>query len=84
MIISIVIANRNFTTLRRNLLRQERKLDAILNHLNLDWRSEVDPQVLELIKTGTRIEAVKAYKETTGVALKDALTYVESFSERDD
>jgi hypothetical protein len=36
LVVSIVIANKNFTTLRRKLLRQECKLDAILKHLNVD------------------------------------------------
>ncbi|GIW95548.1 MAG: hypothetical protein KatS3mg110_3589 [Pirellulaceae bacterium] len=84
LIVSIVIHNRNFATLRRELLRQERKLDAILKHLDIDWQSEVDPEVLELIRQGRKIEAVKAYKQSTGVALKEALAYVESFWERND
>ena len=69
--------------IRRTSLRQERKLDAILKHLNLNWQSECDPKVLELIRTGTKIEAVKAYKESSGVTLKEAVAYVESFSEGD-
>ena len=56
--------------IRRTSLRQERKLDAILKHLNLDWQSECDPKVLELIRAGTKIEAVKAYKESSGVEVK--------------
>ncbi|GIW91943.1 MAG: hypothetical protein KatS3mg109_2375 [Pirellulaceae bacterium] len=84
LIVSIVIHNRNFATIRRKLLRQERKLDAILKHLDIDWQSEVDPEVLELIRQGRKIEAVKAYNQSTGVALKEALAYVESFWERND
>jgi ribosomal protein L7/L12 len=60
------------------LLRQERKLDAILQHLNIDWRSDVDPQLLKLIERGTRIEAVKAYKELNDVTLREAIDYVTS------
>ena len=80
---SIVAENWNFSAIRLKQLRQERKLDAILKHLELNWRSEVDPTILKLIKTGTKMEAVKAYKELSGVALKGALAYIESFSERD-
>jgi hypothetical protein len=78
LILVIVFANQNFHTLRSKLLRQERKLDAILQHLNIDWRSDIDPQLLKLIERGTRIEAVKAYKELNDVTLREAIDYVTS------
>lgn len=84
VIISIVLANREFTALRRKLLRQERQLDAILKQLNVDWQSEVDSEVLRLIRTGAKLDAVNAYEESIGVKLKDAVTYVQSFWDGDD
>ena len=36
-----------------------------------------DPQVLELIQTGQKIEAIKRYRELTGVGLAEAKDAVE-------
>ena len=50
--------------LRSRLTRLELKLDAILEHLEVDWRSqlsEVDRQILELLRQGEKLQAVKLY-----------------------
>lgn len=41
-----------------------------------------DAQVLDLIRFGRKIEAVKAYRELTGVGLKEAKEHVEDLQER--
>ena len=60
------------------LLRVERKLDAIINHMGIVINSGVDPQLLELVREGKKIEAIKLYRESTGVGLKEAKDFVES------
>lgn len=60
------------------LQRIERKLTAILKELNLDPNAQIDPQVLELAATGQKIEAIKLYREQTGVSLREAKEFVES------
>jgi ribosomal protein L7/L12 len=60
------------------LARLERTLDAIAKHLAVSIPDEVDPKVLELAIAGKKIEAIKAYRELTGVSLKEAKEYVES------
>ena len=55
----------------------ERKIDLILDHLGLDPNQGVDRQVLELVKGGRKIEAIKLYRDLTGVGLKEAKDYVE-------
>lgn len=81
LIYAAINSNTHFNQLRRRSLAQDRKLDAILKHLNVDWLADVDPKVLELIRAGRKIEAVKAYKEATGCSLPDAKTYIESYLE---
>ncbi len=61
----------------RRIKRIERKIDLILGHLGLDPNQGVDQQVLELVKAGRKIEAIKAYRELTQVGLKEAKDYVE-------
>lgn len=56
----------------------DRKLDLILEHLGVDPKSGVDSRIIDLMKSGQKIAAIKLYRETTGVGLKEAKDYVES------
>lgn len=56
----------------------ERKVDLILKHLGIDPNQGVDEKIMELMKAGQKIEAIKLYREQTGVGLKEAKDYVES------
>ncbi len=63
---------------RRRLKRLERKVDLILKHLGVDPNQGVDEQIMELVGAGQKIQAIKLYREQTGVGLKEAKDYVES------
>jgi Ribosomal protein L7/L12 C-terminal domain len=62
----------------RRLGRLERKVDLILRHLGLDPNQDLNPQVMELLNAGQKINAIKLYRKQTGVGLKEAKDYVES------
>lgn len=62
----------------RRLGRLEQKVDLILTHLGLDPNQGVNLEIMELMKTGQKIQAIKLYREQTGVGLKEAKDYVES------
>jgi len=62
----------------RRLGRLERKVDQILRQMGLDPNQEVNLEILELMKAGHKIQAIKLYREQTGVGLKEAKDYVES------
>ena len=62
----------------RRLARLERKVDLILKHLGIDPNQGVNLEVRELMKAGQKIQAIKLYREQTGVGLKEAKDYVES------
>lgn len=55
----------------------ERKVDLILGSLGIDPNQGVDKQVAELARSGQKIEAIKLYREISGVGLKEAKDYVE-------
>ena len=40
------------------------------------WKAS--PEIIELIRRGEKIEAIKAFREQTGASLKDAKTFIES------
>jgi hypothetical protein len=58
--------------------RIERKLDLILKHLEIEEvDAGVDERIRALLASGDKIEAVKLYRDLTGVGLKEAKDYVE-------
>ncbi len=69
---------RNSSSVANGNSRLERKVDLILKHLGIDPNQGVDEKIMELMKAGQKIEAIKIYREQTGVGLKQAKDYVES------
>ena len=57
--------------------RLERKIDLILKHLGIDPDQGADETIRELLKAGQKIQAIKLYREQTGIGLKEAKDYVE-------
>lgn len=55
----------------------DRKLDLILANLGIDPHDGLDNQLGELVRNGQKIEAIKLYREQTGVGLKEAKDYVD-------
>lgn len=58
------------------IARVERKLDLIMQHLGLHDSAPAAPdpmaEVHEHLRAGKKIQAVKVYREITGVGLKEA------------
>jgi hypothetical protein len=54
------------------------KVDQILRHLGFDPNQIVNQKIMEFVKAGEKIRAIKLYREHTGVGLKEAKDYVES------
>ena len=55
----------------------EKKLDMILQHLGLGYAEEELEEVRRLLQDGQKIEAIKLFREITGVGLKEAKDAVE-------
>ena len=66
------------------LSRLEGKLDAVLKHqgIRFDPYGETPPAVLDALRRGRTIEAIKAYRLATGVGLKEAKDYVDELRRR--
>lgn len=66
------------------LRRIEGKLDALLAHQRVafDPSLGVAPAVTEALQRGNVIEAIKRYREATGVDLADAKRYVDDAKRR--
>ncbi|MFF1614079.1 hypothetical protein ACFVYA_40470 [Amycolatopsis sp. NPDC058278] len=61
----------------RRLARVERKLDAIADRLGVSTGEPELPEVTELLRQGKKIQAIKAYRDSTGADLKEARDAVE-------
>jgi hypothetical protein len=63
----------------RRLARLESKIDLVLRHLGLvyDPLAGAEPDVLQAIREGKKIEAIKRYRAATGADLAEAKDRVE-------
>ncbi len=68
----------------RRLSRLESKVDALLQHHGVvfDPYSTVPPPVVDALRQGDTIQAIKAYRRATGAGLKEARDYVEEARRR--
>ncbi|MFE5816080.1 ribosomal protein L7/L12 [Streptomyces sp. NPDC056479] len=76
LVIVFTIENR-VSRVDRRVARVERKLDLIIDHLGL---REDDPrmqEVVTLLRSDKKIQAIKVYREITGAGLKEAKDAVE-------
>jgi ribosomal protein L7/L12 len=62
----------------------ERKLEAVMNQLNLSFTEEsltlAETEAAKYLKFGdiNKVQAIKAYREVTGVGLQEAMKAVEA------
>lgn len=72
--------------LHQQISRMQAQIDQLYSHLNLTFvenTSETDdPQVVEALKRNNMIEAIKYYREKTGLGLADAKSAVEAIKKR--
>ncbi|OPF81366.1 hypothetical protein VT50_0209835 [Streptomyces antioxidans] len=63
--------------LQRRADRIERKLDLILDHLDIQVAEPGLERVAALVREGKKIEAIKVYRQLTDAGLKEAKDAVE-------
>ena len=69
---------------KRQLNRLEGKVDALLRHAGLTTEASVElpPDVLDAIRAGNKIEAIRLYRAATGIGLAEAKDAVERAQDR--
>lgn len=69
------------TAARARIAELEEKIQYLYRHLGIEYSSsstQVSPKIIEAIKNGNLIEAIKIYREIHNVGLAEAKTAVES------
>jgi ribosomal protein L7/L12 len=81
--------NAEYARLRERIRVLEAQTAHLYRHLGLDPdaavpppSNDLDPAVIELINNGKKINAIKLYREQTGLGLKEAHDAVEAFEKR--
>jgi ribosomal protein L7/L12 len=75
------------TEMRNRIIRLEQKVDFLLKELNLTEQeaansaitNPVFAEVIALLRQGKTIQAIKLYREKTGVSLKEAKETIEKY-----
>lgn len=68
---------RRMSRVERRIAGLERKLDTVLDHLGVKPAEPEFEQVNAFLREGKKIQAIKAYRESTGADLKEAKEAVE-------
>jgi Ribosomal protein L7/L12 C-terminal domain len=82
VVFGILNAERQAGSIRRDVARLDRKMNLILEQMNisLDEHVGMSDRVKDLARDPSRkIEAIKAYREETGAGLAEAKQAVEEF-----
>lgn len=86
LILLVVIGARlnGFQSRLAVLGRIDAKLDLLLKQANIkyDPYANVSAAVVEAVRSNQKIEAIKLYRQATGVGLKEAKEYVEEVQRR--
>jgi ribosomal protein L7/L12 len=68
--------------LKLRVAKLENQIALILQQNNLNFHEEsrmgVSPEIINLIRQGKKIEAIRLYREETGTDLKQAKDFVDS------
>ena len=85
LLLAVVVAVRR-TQFRQTVVelakrqsRTEAKVDLLLKHAGItyDPHANVPPGVVEALRAGKKIEAIRQYRMATGAGLKEAKEFVE-------
>jgi hypothetical protein len=62
-------------TLRSRIVDLEARLDFLYKRLGIEYSENspaIDPRIIDLLKRGNKIEAIKIYRELTNTGLAEA------------
>lgn len=82
-LLALALGLAQLSRIQNRLRDSEAKLDALLKHLGIEWGQYAEPsdQVKALARDPKmQIQAIKAYREQTGLGLKEAKEVVDQLA----
>ncbi|HLO14010.1 MAG TPA: ribosomal protein L7/L12 [Anaerolineales bacterium] len=82
-----MVTEADILLLKSRINELEEKLQFLYRRLNIDYMAPasdpaLDPRVEEALRRGNKIEAIKIYRELTGVGLAEAKKAIEKLEAR--
>lgn len=80
-----MLTDQDIMTLRRRVADLENRIEFLYRKLNMEYVEEpslIDPKIVELLRKGNKIEAIKVYREVNDVGLAEAKQAVEEYQAR--
>ncbi|WP_371102929.1 hypothetical protein [Streptomyces sp. PU_AKi4] len=72
VILGVASIQSHLSRVDRRAARVERKLDAVMRHLDLHEEIQGRDEILDLVRQGKKVQAIKRYRENTGADLVEA------------
>ena len=75
-------ADHEIFELRQRVAKLERQIAFLLERLSLETPEEPDqgvsPEIIDLVRRGKKIQAIKLFRQETGAGLRDAKEFIDS------
>lgn len=78
--VGVVALSRQAASRTRQLAAIERKLQLLMEHAGITESQLVIPEVALKLDSGSKIQAIKAYREATGASLREARDAVDQLA----
>ncbi|MBU5945095.1 ribosomal protein L7/L12 [Streptomyces sp. PAM3C] len=80
VVLGVASIQNQLTRSDRRVARVERKIDAVMRHLDLEEEVPRKDEILTLVRDGKQVQAIKLYREATGAGLVEAKQAVDAMS----
>ena len=82
-----MVTEADILLLKSRINELEEKLQFLYQRLNIDYAapttdSSLAPEIQDVLRRGNKIEAIKIYRERTGVGLAEAKQVIDRFESR--
>jgi ribosomal protein L7/L12 len=78
------VISSDITALQFKVGALERKLNFVMRYLKLEYKEDEIPaaltEVADWLRKGNKMEAIKVYRQRTGVDMKEAMQAVDAFA----
>jgi len=84
VLLVIALLRPQLSDIRGALARLESKVDLLMKHAGIQYEpyKDLPRDVVDAVQRGEKIEAIRRYRQATGVGLKEAKDFIEEVQRR--